>query len=163
MKKLTLLTILLCGILLSCKKKEDDNPANNSQKNFITMKIDGADWAADASSVAGGLGVLSDARLIIGGDNAASYDNFVISLENISAAGTYTTSDAQSYVSFFHLPPDESKTQMYCSKQDGKFTVQVTKATKTAVSGTFSGILEVQAGNNTTPIQITDGKFNYNR
>ncbi len=162
MKKLTISIILLCSILLSCKEKSDTDTGNDNPENFITMKIDGVAWKAN-TTIAGGLGNLADGQFIIAGGNSDSYDDFVISLENISAPGTYTTSDAKSYVSFNHLPPDEAQTQVYYSKQDGKFTVQVTKATKTAVSGTFSGTLDVQAGNNTTPIQITDGKFNFDR
>lgn len=160
MKKSLILSLLLGFLALSCKEKDDTNPTTDTEGNYITMKIDGVEWKAN-TSIAGGIGILSDAQFIIAGGNSDSSDDFAISIENVTATGSYSTSDAKSYATFYRHPADDSKTQFYESKQDGKFTINITKASKTAVSGTFSGTLEVQAGNNPTPIHITDGKFNY--
>ena len=150
--------LLLCGA--GCGKDGDTNP-NTNKTNYLTMKVNGQEWKADAK-IAGSLGVLRDGEFVIGGELIGQNDDMTIVFENVTGPGTYRTDDAYSIAQFWQNA-DGADIKLYQSQQDGKFTLNITRADRTSAEGTFSGTLDIVIGGTQGSVIITDGKFKYDQ
>lgn len=180
-KKLSLLgLIMVASILPSCSKKNPD-PVVAASNGLITCKVNGA--AFTTAPIAGqSAPIIIATKIAIGGQNlisitgqsaanitatggsaAGSFDSITISLNGISAPGTYPVNSDITLGYIYSTPNPGSaiaKSTGYvtgnCSGTKG--TITVTSLTATTIEGTFSFTAKKESTCDDTKT-ITDGAF----
>jgi hypothetical protein len=154
-------TFFALGLLVMCSAScgKDSISPNTSKTNYLTMNVNGQEWKADAKIV-GGLGVLSAGQFVLGGNLSSQNDEMTIVFEGVTGPGTYRTDDLYSAAQFVQNA-DGNDIKLYKSNQDGKFTLNITRASRGSAEGTFSGTLDILVGGTQGSVTITEGKFKY--
>lgn len=150
--------------LTSCSS-DDDNGGDNGGGNgneFLTAKIDGADFAASQSpAVIVGAQSTNGILAVQGGDNNGNTINFAI--QNYNGVGTYTTGDNltnANLIQYLQISPVAGWASNLATAALGTLnpgTIEITSDDGTTVEGTFS-FDGYNADDMTTKV-VTQGSF----
>ncbi len=157
LKKLTYLVVMISLITFtSCSKNNDNNDDNNSGgEEYLTAKIDGANYeAAQSPAVIVSATISSGIFVLTGGNNNG--DTVRATINGYTGTGTYTTGDNinnTNSLSYITLPANS-----WISTFDiGTGTLNITLEDGEYVEGTFS--FEGYNAMDQTTKNITNGKF----
>jgi hypothetical protein len=173
----TYIIVILCTTIFSCSNSQKPgidtkNPeVKSSNKNFLTMKIDGKDWIADRD-IFGSYHfneALGPKMINIAGEKGDPPNDqpFNINLYNTEGPGEYKVdinnkTQPKMYENVAQLAQFTPQNYL-CGglQQANMMTIKIIKASQNPqmVEATFSGTMKCVEGNTLT---ITDGKFYYN-
>lgn len=155
-----LLATVACSHQEKAPKTENAAFANASD-SYLSMKINGKDWAAD-QDITGNLGLLGPGQFGLGGFtiNNGEEQHLSIAIHNVSGPGTYQTGVEQVYNVAQYAVSQQSNgdVKIFKSQKDGQFTIKITKVDGFNTEGTFSGTLPGWLGT-TEAVVITEGRF----
>ena len=161
LKQFVLLLAISLVTFTSCSKDDDDSSSNGGDE-FITAKIDGADYAAsqDPATIIGAT-ILNGILAVQGGDNSGNTISFQV--QNYTGVGIYNTGDSitnTSQIMYLTVSPVATWASSLASAALGTLpagTIEVTAEDGTTVEGTFS--FEGYNASDMTTKNITQGKF----
>lgn len=160
MRKIKKYAVFLIAISLvtfsSCSKNDDEDSATNGDE-FLTAKIDGANYAAAQNpAVIVGAQSTNGVLAVQGGDNNGN--TITIALPNYTGVGTYKTGDNitnQNVIMYLEISGTRptSWASNFATLTPG--TIEITTDDGTTVEGTFS----FDGSDASTTKKITEGKF----
>lgn len=156
MKTLKKLSILLFATLLWVGCTDDSNNPSGGDE-FLTAKVDGADFSSFEDSIGASIGTggAGDVLAVQGSNNSGDYIR--INITSYTGVGTYTTGDAITNVSSLSYGSVTPLAAWTTTFDIGNGTVEITEDSATHVKGTFSftGLNSSDSTNKT----ITQGEF----
>jgi len=164
-RNIALLFIIAIFTSAACGNREKApkalEAAASNDDSYLTMKINGVEWAAD-KDITGNLGLLGPGQFGLGGFRIVNGEeqHLSIIIHGVTGPGTFKTTVEQVYnVAQYALSQQSNgDVKIFKSQKDGMFTVNITKADGFNTEGTFSGTLPGWLGT-TESLTITDGKF----
>ncbi len=155
------LFLTVVALLASCSKDDDDN--GNGGDEFLTAKIDGADYAASQSpAIIVGAQSTNGILSVQGGDNNGNTINMAI--QNYTGVGTYTSGDNLTngnMIQYLQIKPavagwgSNLATAVVGGLTAG--SIKITSDDGTTVEGTFS--FEGYNATDMTKKMVTQGDF----
>ena len=157
----TIFTILICTTLfLSCSNDDSDGSSGEGDE-FLTAKINGADFAAstDPATIIGAT-ITNGILAVQGGDNSGNTISFQVFGYN--GVGTYKTADAltsTNQIMYVTISPVATWSSSGVTSVTGiaPGTIEVTSEDGTTVEGTFT--FEGYNAQDQTVKNITEGEF----
>ena len=138
-------------------------PAEATNKNYLTMKINGVEWVAD-NNIFGAFHPKGYNKVIMiaGSKGPKNQDEqpFNINIYNIDGPGVFQFKDGNPDLSVVQLANMSSENYLYGSMMGFSIKVNVTKASTNPdeIEATFEGEMNGNAGD---VLKITEGKFYY--
>lgn len=159
--KFLLIAVFTVFAFTSCNNDDDDDGGSSSGDEFLTAKIDGADFAASTSpATIIGATITNGLLAVQGGDNSGNTISFQIFGYN--GLGVYATADAligTNSIRYITISPvatwDSSGVTSITGITPGR--IEVTFDDGVTVEGTFS--FEGYNAADTTTKVITEGEF----
>lgn len=158
MKALKQISILLFTALMmiSCSS-DDNNPTGANGEEFLTAKVDGADFSSFADAIAATIGSGGTGDVLAVQGSNTSGDFIRLNIVNYNGVGTYTTGDNISNTSSVSYGTVQPIANWISTFDVGSGTVEITEDTDTYVKGTFS-FTGLNSSDSTTKT-ITEGEF----
>lgn len=162
MKTLKRISILLFATILwvSCSS-DDDNPDAGSDGEFLTAKVDGADFSSFEDSIGASIGTGGAGDVLAVQGSNTSGDYIRINIVGYNGVGTYVTGDNISNTSSAGYGTVQPIAAWNSTFDIGSGTIEITEDTSTYVKGTFS-FSGLNAADSSTK-SITQGEFRANK